>query len=36
MHDLEERTAKKEIDSAQAMKYRPWLMGQAAGAVTVI
>lgn len=36
VHDLEEKTAKKEIDTVQAMKYRPWLMGQAAGAVNEI
>lgn len=36
IHDLEEKTARKEIDTAQAMKYRPWLMGQAAGAVSEI
>eukprot|EP00026_Physarum_polycephalum_P010127 Phypoly_transcript_10278.p1 GENE.Phypoly_transcript_10278~~Phypoly_transcript_10278.p1 ORF type:complete len:361 (+),score=81.50 Phypoly_transcript_10278:91-1173(+) len=35
-HDIEEKAAKKEMDSSQFMKYRPWLMGQAAGAVNDI
>jgi len=32
-HDIETKTAKKEIDASQAMKYRPLLMGQCAGAI---
>jgi NAD(P)H-dependent flavin oxidoreductase YrpB (nitropropane dioxygenase family) len=32
-HDIETKAAKKEITSSYAMKYRPWLMGQCAGAI---
>jgi len=36
-HDLEERTAKGEqISATTMMQARPWLMGQAAGAITDI
>ena len=36
MHDIEEKTAKKEMERSQFADLRPVLMGQVAGAVKVL